>query len=74
MGERPKFECRIGARIEAPMRVGGVWREEGVRRAGAGSFHSSVPCYFCRIIGVEVLSVQIFLHISFQFPVLSPDT
>ena len=26
----------VETRIEAPMRVGGVWREEGVRKAGCG--------------------------------------
>ena len=31
----------------------------------AGSFHSLVPCYFCRVIGVEVLSVHIFPVSSF---------
>ena len=36
--ERPEFECRRGEdRGAAPMRVGGVWREEvRVRRAGCG--------------------------------------
>ena len=37
MGQRHEFECRRGEdRGAALMRVGGVSREEGVRRAGCG--------------------------------------
>ena len=37
MGERPEIECRRGEdRGAAPMRVSGMWREEGVSRAGCG--------------------------------------